>query len=481
MGGSIFLLVTAASCQDTETEAVEYLTQFGYIPTKGDGVEASVDITVLNEAVKDFQIFTGLDPTGKLDSETIKLMKSPRCGNEDRVSNYVLGGSKWKKKVLTYSILNYPTAKGISKSDVDQKTREAFDMWEEVTTRRFKKTNPRSADIKIKFSKYNHGDGMPFDGKGGNLAHAFYPQFGGDVHLDDSELWSVKPNVGTQILQTLAHQFGHSLGLSHSQEPGSFMAPLYKDWDTNLCLGEDDKKGIQALYGTPEGSTQTRCMQVIKDNALCGAKIDAAVQNTAGGAYVFSADKYWRVSGGTKPKLDEGYPKKISRFGLPDNIDAAVYWSKKKKFYCFKGNQYWRFSEKTTKPDPGYPKDISNWSGLPPYINAAFEWSNGKSEQHLFFFKGSQYWKYDTIENRMEFGYPKSISNWKGVPSNVEAVLRWNDGKTYIFKEGNYWRLHDRTGAVDENNNPPFPNDAGQWWFGCPNNTLPIPQTFGFV
>ena len=46
-----------------------------------------------------------------------------------------------------------------------------------------------------------------------------------------------------------AHEFGHSLGLSHSDVEGSLMYPWYQNFDYDLQLSQDDMLGIKRIYG----------------------------------------------------------------------------------------------------------------------------------------------------------------------------------------------------------------------------------------
>ena len=46
-----------------------------------------------------------------------------------------------------------------------------------------------------------------------------------------------------------AHEFGHSLGLAHSNVANSLMAPVYQGYVENYKLHQDDITAIQQLYG----------------------------------------------------------------------------------------------------------------------------------------------------------------------------------------------------------------------------------------
>lgn len=55
---------------------------------------------------------------------------------------------------------------------------------------------------------------------------------------------------GFNLFLVAAHEFGHSLGLSHSSDQTALMFPNYVSLDpSKYPLSQDDIDGIQSIYG----------------------------------------------------------------------------------------------------------------------------------------------------------------------------------------------------------------------------------------
>lgn len=118
-----------------------------------------------------------------------------------------------------------------------------------------------------------------------------------------------------------------------------------------------------------------------------GNKISHLIKN---GILYYPIIFYFRYKGS---KMDGTYPKDISEgfTGIPDDLDAALVWSGNGKIYFYKGSKFWRFDPSQRPPVKStYPKPISNWEGIPNNLDAAFQWTNG----YTYFYKGNAYYRY---------------------------------------------------------------------------------------
>ena len=163
--------------------------------------------------------------------------------------DYVLEGSVWNKTTLTYYIEN--TSAHVSSTACEEAIYNAFNTWQSNSVLSFTRVYSSDADIKVKWVTGNHGDGHPFDGQYGVLAHAFYPypsggSYAGQLHFDDDENWSVN-GTGIDVESVALHEIGHLLGISHSTISTAVMYPYYSDIKREL--ESDDKEAVWDLYG----------------------------------------------------------------------------------------------------------------------------------------------------------------------------------------------------------------------------------------
>lgn len=234
-----------ADLDEVRATVASILKRFGHLDEAAD-IGTGDDF---ESHIADFQDAMGLAGTGNLDLLTVNSLTAPRCGVPDRLVSVMAEGDAWQKNKLTYWVKSgAPAVPGASAEGV---MRDAFALWAEVTGLEF---TPffMDPDISIEFVPTNHGDGIPFDGPGKVLAHAFYPppnDPAGNIHFDNAETWTnrmPKPPIGYDLFTVALHEIGHSLGLSHSSDPAAIMYPTIGG--VQRSLGLDDIRRIRRLY-----------------------------------------------------------------------------------------------------------------------------------------------------------------------------------------------------------------------------------------
>nr|XP_033330394.1 matrix metalloproteinase-2 isoform X2 [Megalopta genalis] len=497
-----------------------YLMKFGYLPQTDLETGNLRTDDQLRDAIKNLQRFGGVAVTGSIDEATVELMKLPRCGLPDepdpryarmRHKRYTIHGQEWPRRNLTWS-LRTEQPSGLDTGGVRLELSKALGLWARNSRLTFQEVNSDRADILVYFHRGYHGDGYPFDGKGQILAHAFFPgrDRGGDVHFDEEEIWLLQDDSneeGTSLFAVAAHEFGHSLGLAHSAVPGALMYPWYQGLSSNYELPEDDRHGIQQLYGAPEEKLWAN---------LPGGPPPPERPTTPRTTTTSVGTTYrpWRTRP-TRPnhypnddrprRPDHRYPQKpdyrterpedrpqrphkphrhhtttttagttagtttagttartttytqrprhrwtpTPRDDVPDKCDTSYDAISiiRRETFVFKGRYLWRIGNRGLYE--GYPAEITRLFNLPEeidHVDAVYE----NPDKKIVFFIGKNYYVFNA--NNLEPGYPRPLTSL-GLPQSLEkidgAMIWGHNGKTYFFSGSMYWRFDESVKFVE--------------------------------
>ncbi|XP_036758669.2 stromelysin-1-like [Manis pentadactyla] len=435
---SAYPLDRGAKDKDDSLDLVQqYLENYYNLPKDVKQFFRRKDSSPVVKKIQEMQTFLGLEVTGKLDTDTLEMMRKPRCGVPD-VGYFSIfpGMPKWRKSQLTYRIVGYTL--DLPKDAVDSAIEKALKVWEEVTPLTFSRIYEGEADIMITFAVREHGDFIPFDGPGKVLAHAYAPGPGiyGDAHFDDDEQWT-EDTLGTNLFLVAAHELGHSLGLFHSSDPEALMYPVYNKFTdlTQFHLSQDDVNGIQSLYGSPPDSHDNPEVPTESGTpgsatpAMCDPALSFDAISTLRGEILFFKDRhFWRK---TLRTPETGFYL-ISSFwpNLPSGVDAAYEVISKDTVFIFKGNQFWAI--RGNEVQAGYPRNIQTL-GFPPTVRKIDAATSDKEKKKTYFFVEDKYWKFDEKRWSMEPGFPKETADdFPGIDTKVDAVFE-TFGFFYFF------------------------------------------------
>uniref|UniRef100_A0AAX7U958 Matrix metalloproteinase-9 n=1 Tax=Astatotilapia calliptera TaxID=8154 RepID=A0AAX7U958_ASTCA len=239
---------------------------------------------------------------------------------------------------------------------------------------------------------------------------------------DDDQKWGFCPDQGYSLFLVAAHEFGHALGLDHSNIREALMYPMYS-YAEDFSLHSDDISGIQYLYGNrlippPPPLLRTHLTPSLMGEQLTHPTLSHSSFPNNSNAGPFSISNKWPA--------------------LPAVIDSAFEDSLTKKLYFFSGSRFWVYTGQNVLG----PRSIEKL-GLPNNIQKV-EGALQRGKGKVLLFSGENFWRLDVKAQTIDKGYPKFTDVvFGGIPSDAHDVFQYQ-GHTYFCRDRFYWRMNSR-------------------------------------
>ncbi|KAG8446572.1 hypothetical protein GDO86_014140 [Hymenochirus boettgeri] len=277
---------------------------------------------------------------------------------------------------------------------------------------------------------------------------------------DQDKKWGFCPDQGYSLFLVAAHEFGHALGLEHSDVKEALMYPMYR-YIEEFQLHDDDISGIQYLYGSGSGpdpippkptenplTTTTSSITTTTTTPFiptmdptedaCKVKMFDAIADLQGMLHFFKDGLYWTVSPGYKKAPQS--PRRISETwpALPAKIDTAFQDITTKRMFFFSGRKFWQYTGNSVLG----PRSIEKL-GLGKDVDGIMG-SIARNKGKALLFNGERYWRLDVKSLTIDKGYPRQTDrDFAGVPSDSHDVFLYQ-GKYHFCQDRFFWRMTSR-------------------------------------